>query len=109
MVRMQEIERVSALIGDIYDASLDPALWRPVFDKVRDYVEAIEVGVALQDNIGRIAELPFGSTLDPRYRQLYVEKYFRINPMFPTITFFDVEATITIPDILSRDELCRST
>jgi DNA-binding CsgD family transcriptional regulator len=105
---MQEVERVSALIGDIYDASLDPGLWRPVFDKVGSYVGAAEAGIMVQDNIRKTAEVLFASSRDPHYRQLYAEKYFRINPMFPTITFFDVEATITIPDLLSREELCRT-
>jgi DNA-binding CsgD family transcriptional regulator len=105
---MANIETFSALVGDIYDASLDPALWRPVFDKVCTYVGAAEAGIILQDNIRKIAEVSLGSTRNPRYRQLYVEKYFRINPMFPTKTFFNVETTITIPDIVSRDELCRS-
>jgi hypothetical protein len=31
--RVDETERLSQLIGDIYDASLDPALWRPVLEK----------------------------------------------------------------------------
>jgi DNA-binding CsgD family transcriptional regulator len=105
---MANIETFSALIGDIYDASLDPGLWRPVFDKVCVFVNATEAGLILQDNIHKIAQVSLGSTRDPYYRQLYEEKYFRINPMFPTITFFNVETTITIPDIVSRDELCRS-
>jgi DNA-binding CsgD family transcriptional regulator len=105
---MANIETFSALIGDIYDASLDPGLWQDVFDEVCAYVGVIEAGVILQDNIRKIAEVPFGSTHDPHYRQLYAEKYFRINPMFPTITFFNVETTIPVTDILSRAELCQT-
>jgi len=45
---MEEVERVSALIGDIYDASLDRALWPNVFDSIRDYMGArvASLGVA---------------------------------------------------------------
>src|SRR5262249_865545 len=32
-----ETERLSALIGDIYDAALDPALWADVLRKVRSF------------------------------------------------------------------------
>ena len=35
---MDEVEQVSALIGDIYDASLDPALWCPVLQQIGDFV-----------------------------------------------------------------------
>ena len=35
---MREVEQVSSLIGDIYDAALDPALWADVLGKARDFV-----------------------------------------------------------------------
>jgi hypothetical protein len=30
---VNEVEAISLLIGDIYDASLDPSLWPAVFNK----------------------------------------------------------------------------
>ena len=37
---MGELEQVSALIGDIYDAALDPKLWPSVFESTCKYVRA---------------------------------------------------------------------
>lgn len=36
---MSEIEQASNLIGDIYDAALDPALWPEVLRTTCDFVE----------------------------------------------------------------------
>ena len=33
---MQEVEQVSSLIGDIYDAALDPRLWATVLGRARN-------------------------------------------------------------------------
>jgi hypothetical protein len=35
---MDEAEQVSQLIGDIYDASLDPALWPHVLEQTSSFV-----------------------------------------------------------------------
>ena len=36
---MSEIEQASKLIGDIYDAALDPGLWPEVLHTTCDFVE----------------------------------------------------------------------
>ncbi|MEZ5875801.1 MAG: hypothetical protein R3D30_13630 [Hyphomicrobiales bacterium] len=36
---MAEAEQLSALIGGIYDASLDPSLWPGVLKKSADFVQ----------------------------------------------------------------------
>jgi hypothetical protein len=50
---MPDMEQFSALVGDIYDASLDPALWPEV------------------DTIRREANLYFAWGVEPSHRQLY--------------------------------------
>lgn len=35
---MSEMEHFSALVGDIYDASLDPSLWSSVLEKITRFV-----------------------------------------------------------------------
>jgi hypothetical protein len=35
---VQEAEIVSDLVGDIYDASLDPALWPEVLESVQELI-----------------------------------------------------------------------
>jgi len=102
------MEQFSGLIGDIYDASLDPALWPEVFDNIRKFVGCAFGRVVLQDAIGRTTSLYLASTHDAHYRQLYLEKYFKINPLFPMVLFSEIEQTLTIPDVLPREEFART-
>src|SRR5690349_16677281 len=104
----QDIERVSALIGDIYDASLDPCLWPSVFEKASAYVGGSTASLVAQDTISKTAQIYFNWGTAPAYVQLYVDKYCKLNPLFPAIFFFGVEETYWVPDCLPRDEFCRS-
>jgi DNA-binding CsgD family transcriptional regulator/PAS domain-containing protein len=103
-----EAEELSALIGEIYDAALDPTLWPAAFDKVCAYTKSSQVSVAAQNTIHKTAEFYFASGLDQKYEQLYRQKYCKINPVFPTMIFFEVEQAHWIPDVLPRDEFCRT-
>jgi DNA-binding CsgD family transcriptional regulator len=62
----------------------------------------------VQDTVNKSAELLFGSGLPAEYERLYREKYNRINPLFPTVIFFDIAQTHWVPDVLPRDEFCRT-
>jgi DNA-binding CsgD family transcriptional regulator len=101
-------ETVSSLIGDIYDAALDPALWPDVFDGISVYVGVAQTNLFSHDNIGKSANFFFASAHDPRYRDLYFDTYYKVNPLFPGVVFLDVEQTNSIPDISPREEFCRT-
>ena len=103
-----EAEELSALIGDVYDAALDPALWPTAFDKVCAYTGSSQVSLFSQDTVRKAADLYFSSGLDRQYAELYKQKYCRINPIFPTVIFYGVEETHWVPDVLPRDEFCRT-
>ncbi len=105
---MEEVERVSRLIGEIYDASLDPTLWSPVFQTVSGYVGGCTAHLTSQDTVSKTAHLYFSWGHEPKYAQLYFEKYCKFNPVFPTALFFGLEETHWVPDCLPRDEFCRS-
>jgi DNA-binding CsgD family transcriptional regulator len=106
---MSEIERFSTLIGDIYDASLDPALWPGVCESTSAFVGASAAGLMWQDTLRKAAHVYFAWGIDPGYTQIYTEKYCRLNPAFPTMLFFDVEEVWSVvPDCISREEFCRS-
>jgi hypothetical protein len=103
-VIMDDMERLSLLIGDIYDASLDPALWPSVFRETCGYVGGSAVCLHSQDIVGKKSNLYFASGYEAKFEQLYME----INPIFPTATFFDVERSLTLTDCLPREEFCRT-
>jgi len=88
---MAEVEEVSALIGEIYDAALDPALWPSAFENVCKFTGSSQVTLFSQDSVRNVASLHFSAGLEPEFRKLYEEKYCKINPIFPTMMFYDVE------------------
>jgi DNA-binding CsgD family transcriptional regulator len=108
-VAMRELDTFSALVGDIYDASLDPALWPSALDKACQYIGASAATLSSQETWRRTARFHFSSGADPHYLQLYEEKYHKLNPAFPTMLFFDVEETHSVvPECIAREEFCRS-
>jgi len=90
--KMDEIEQVVQIIGDIYDASLDPALWPSVLETISSYVDSVAASIHSQDSISRAANVHFtwGSAESaPHYFKLYAEGYGKINPIFPEASHRD--------------------
>jgi DNA-binding CsgD family transcriptional regulator len=103
-----EAEEVSLLIGDIYDASLDPALWSVAFEKASQYIGGSAASLTSQDLVGKKSNLYFSSGHDPDFLRRYLEQYGRINPLFPTAYFFDIEKRLAVSDCLPLAEFCRT-
>jgi DNA-binding CsgD family transcriptional regulator len=108
-IRMREDETLSRLIGQIYDASLDPTLWPHACESVCRFIGASAAGLVWQDTLRRAAQIYFAWGIDPHYSRVYCDTYVKLNPAFPTMLFFDVEeAHSVVPDCISREEYCRS-
>src|SRR5262249_10213707 len=105
---MSDVEQLSSLIGRIYDASLDPALWSQALDDTCAFVGAKLAGVTAQDAVGCNVSIHLLSTHLPQYRQSYEETYSRLNPIFPMVLFSDVEQILTVTDVLPREEFART-
>ncbi len=105
---MSEIEGFSTLVGKIYDAALNPDLWPRVFDLACGFIGGCSANLISHSAVGKNPDFYFAANQDPQYIQLYSDKYFKINPIFPTVIFFDVEETHWVPDVLPRQEFCRT-
>src|SRR5262245_55852209 len=77
---MDEAEQVSALIGGIYDAALDPTLWTEVLEKTCNFVVGVAAALQSHDVLQQSACFYFTWNDNPEYTKSYVEKYARINP-----------------------------
>ena len=87
---MPEAEIVSALIGDIYDAALDPALWADVLKKTKTFIGGFAASLSWKDAVAKRGGSYFDDGgQDPSWRQLYFEKYIKLDPF--TMTQFVVE------------------
>jgi DNA-binding CsgD family transcriptional regulator len=106
---MSDMEQFSGLIGDIYDASLNPALWPGVFMRACDFIGASAASLASHDMVRRGVTVFYNWGFTPGYEEIYVESSSKINPFFPTAIFFDLETVFApVPECVPRDEFCRS-
>jgi DNA-binding CsgD family transcriptional regulator len=108
---VREADELSHVIGDIYDASLDPALWPSAIESICGYVGAASASLHSQDSISRSTDALFwwgNASSAPHYFKTYLEKYGKINPIFPGVFFFDVEQPIAVPDVISCEEFVQT-
>jgi DNA-binding CsgD family transcriptional regulator len=78
---MYDEEQVSRLIGDIYDAALDAALWRGTLERLCGFVGGSGGGLYVRDTAHRTGHILYQVGTDPRYVQLYFEKYIKFDPL----------------------------
>jgi hypothetical protein len=66
---MDDKATLSALIGDIYDAALDPALWTDVLVSITEFVG----GLLSKDSVSKLGNAFYHVGVDPHYIQIYAE------------------------------------
>jgi DNA-binding CsgD family transcriptional regulator len=76
---MDEAEQVSRLVGEIYDAALDQALWPSVLEKTCEFVQGQCAGLVGEDFLKGAGQFYFSWGLDPEYERLYLDKYIKLN------------------------------
>jgi DNA-binding CsgD family transcriptional regulator/PAS domain-containing protein len=99
-----ETAQVSDLIGDIYDATLDPALWPAVLEGIARYMPGAFVNIFSQDATRKTAQAFYTYGIEQKFLDLYFQKYIHINPMFPAMLFFEPGRILTENDIMPRSE-----
>jgi DNA-binding CsgD family transcriptional regulator len=101
---MSEAE-ISFLIGDIYDAALEPARWPQVLERLCGFVGGTQAQIFWQDVVGKSAGKFFEWGNDPHYTQLYMEVYAKANPLFPAAYHFPVGQVFCQSDVMPYEEL----
>jgi hypothetical protein len=102
-------EQVSDLIGDIYDAALDPSLWRRVLEKTCRFVEAGSALLGIDDTTKKGVRLVVEWGNDPHYLRLHDEYYTRLNPVtVPTLLYGKPGDVLASSDLVPYDELVAS-
>ena len=100
-----EAATLSAVIGDIYDAAIDPTLWNRALGSICTFVGGSSAALLWHDSALEHSEALHLYNFDPHYLRLYFEKYLPLNPMFPAATFVDEGIVAADEDIMPRAEL----
>jgi DNA-binding CsgD family transcriptional regulator/PAS domain-containing protein len=91
--------QLSALIGGIYDAVLEPALWAGVVESAGRFVGGVGASIFRQDSIRKIGNSYYQFGIDPHFERLYFEKYIKFDPLsaaYLTLNVGDVSSSSNI-------------
>jgi hypothetical protein len=64
---MHESEQLSALIGTIYDAALDPTLWLEALDGTKNFVSGQAAGLGWKDAASKTGDVAYQTGIEPHY------------------------------------------
>jgi DNA-binding CsgD family transcriptional regulator len=95
---------LSRLIGDIYDAALDPQLWTRALEGSCSFIGGFSSVLYWHDAATESSAILHSFNQNPHYLQLYFEKYLPMNPMFPAAIFMEPGLVHTSDDLVPREE-----
>jgi PAS domain-containing protein len=100
-------EHLSTLIGSIYDAALDPALWIGVLEQAAKFANASAASLYTRDISGKTANVTHQYGLDPQYVQLYMQTYVE---RVPALDYFiaSIEEPLSTADVLPYGEFVQT-
>ena len=101
---MKEDEKISALIGDIYDTVIDPATWPDVLRRTASFVGGQAAGLIARDTVNRSADASYSVGVDPHYLQLYLDQDARLDPTPTSFYFFDIGEVVCTVDLMPYEE-----
>jgi len=101
---MSDLEDFSSLISNIYDASLDPALWIDVLAQTARFVGGPAASLVSKDATSRTGQLAFQFGLDPEYVQSYFDKYVRLDPNTTGQFFAKIGQPVAVADFMPYED-----
>ena len=99
---------LSQLICEIYDAAIDPTLWKLALQHACAFVGGDSAALFWHDAASERSAAMHLYNADRHYTQLYFEKYVPMDPMFPAATFMAPGVVHTSLDIVPWDELVQT-
>jgi DNA-binding CsgD family transcriptional regulator len=100
-----DTERLSALIGDVYDAALDASRWVGVLHKARDFVGGSAAALFSKDACRRSLNVYYDDGgVDPHYKQLYFDTYGKLDPATTGHVYGEIEQPVSTVDLIDYDE-----
>jgi len=106
---MSEVEQLSTLIGAIYDTTFDPARWTSVLEKFTKFMNGKVSQLGLHNAASRTGNAFYSWGGDPKYNQLYFERYIKINPVLVPISLHaKIGEPISNSTLMPYEEYCRS-
>lgn len=102
---MFESERLSLLIGEIYDAAVDSSRWVDVLRKAGSFVGGSSASLFAKDVVAKSGMVYYqDGGVSEHYVQLYFEKYGAFDPSSTGHFFAELEQPVATADLMPYDE-----
>lgn len=92
------------LIGEIYDAALDPGLWRDVVGRAGRFVGGPAASIFSKSPIAGTGNVYYEFGIDPYYRDLYFQEYVTLDPATTGHYFADIGEPVATADLMPYEE-----
>jgi DNA-binding CsgD family transcriptional regulator/PAS domain-containing protein len=99
-----QTEQLSRLVGEIYDAAIDASKWSDVLGKAAQFIGGSSAALFSKDAASGAGNIYYEFGTDPYYRQLYFEKYVKLDPATIGHFFAEVEQPIAVADLMPYHE-----
>jgi DNA-binding CsgD family transcriptional regulator len=99
---MEDERQLSALIGSIYDAALDPRSWNEVLTRVIDFVDGHGAGLTSKNALSKYGNVHYPVGVDAGYVESYRQTYVYFDPT-TTLPLFDVDEIVNTVDLVPSD------
>jgi DNA-binding CsgD family transcriptional regulator/PAS domain-containing protein len=102
---MTDATRVSHLVGDIYDAALDRALWPGLLEKTCEYIGGLSAALVVRDKARQSAQFFMSWGCNPDYQKSYRDTYGRLHAAAQLVRLYsDVGHVASYLDYVSVEE-----
>jgi DNA-binding CsgD family transcriptional regulator/PAS domain-containing protein len=107
---MHDPEQLSALIGDVYDAALDSTLWGDVLEKTKHFIGGHATSLGWKDAVKKRGESYYDDSrgISPQYRQLYFDKYIKLDPCTTGQFFAQLGEPVATGDLIPYEEFVQT-
>ncbi len=102
---MSEDDELSCVVGSIYDAALDPALWTDALAKIAEFVGGQAGALGSKDMVSKFVNVDHHVGLDLQYMQMHSETHGEFDP-FASMPLFDVGQVVSPPELMPHDDDC---
>ncbi|WP_439544022.1 winged helix-turn-helix domain-containing protein [Hyphomicrobium sp.] len=99
---------LSVLIGEIYDAALDPSLWVSVLEKSSKYIRAKACALYSSDLVSKAANVQYVFGIEPEFARSYAELYSKADPMHAARFFYGAGEVVAVADMIPYEEFVDS-
>jgi DNA-binding CsgD family transcriptional regulator/PAS domain-containing protein len=105
---MSEVEVLSQIIGQIYDAALVPDLWPAALERACEFIRGVAAAIYSQDVILKLGTRYHSWGDDVEFTRVYFSDYVKLNPLVPGFMLQQVGEVFSASSLMPYNELCAS-